>query len=57
VKTFACGDVIPGCDSNVSAADEEAILAWARNHARVDHGVEEFGPDLVTAVRSAMVSV
>jgi predicted small metal-binding protein len=57
VRTFACGDVIPGCENTVSAADEEAILDWCRAHARADHGVAEFGPDLVAAVRAAVVTV
>jgi predicted small metal-binding protein len=56
VTTFACGDVVPGCESTVSAADEEAILDWCRAHARADHGVAEFGPDLVAAVRAAVVT-
>jgi predicted small metal-binding protein len=57
VTTFACGDVVPGCKNTLFAADEEAILDWCRAPARADHGVAEFGPDLVAAVRAAVVTV
>ena len=36
MKTFACGDVIPGCSASFSAAD---------------HGVTDITPELVRAVR------
>lgn len=51
MKSFACGDVIPGCGGTVTAADEEDILAWAGEHAPAVHGIE-VTPELVTTVRS-----
>ena len=33
MKTFACGDVIPGCGARFSAADEDGIFAQVAGHA------------------------
>ena len=33
MKTFACGDVIPGCSASFSAPDEDGILAQVVGHA------------------------
>jgi predicted small metal-binding protein len=44
MKTFACGDVIPGCSARFSAADEGAILAQVAGHAAHDHGVTDVTP-------------
>ncbi|MGY1642904.1 DUF1059 domain-containing protein [Geodermatophilus sp. SYSU D00703] len=39
MKTFACGDVIPGCSARFSSGDEGGILAQVAGHAARDHGV------------------
>jgi predicted small metal-binding protein len=57
MKTFSCGDVIPGCSAHFSAADEGGILAQVAGHAAADHGVTDVTPELVAAVRGAIVSV
>ena len=57
MKTFACGDVIPGCSASVSAADEDGIFAQVAGHAAADHGVTDVTPELVAAVRSRIQSV
>jgi predicted small metal-binding protein len=57
MKTFACGDVIPGCSARFSAADEGGILAQVAGHAAHDHGVTDVTPELVAAVRGAIVTV
>jgi len=57
VKTFACGDVVPGCTARFSAADEDAVLGLVAAHATADHGLATVSPDLVAAVRGAMVTV
>ena len=56
MKSFACGDVIPGCRGTVSAADDDAILAWAGQHAPEVHGLE-VTPQLVATVRSLIRTV
>ncbi|MBB3086807.1 DUF1059 domain-containing protein [Geodermatophilus sabuli] len=52
MKTFACGDVIPGCSARFSAVDEGGILSAVAGHAAADHGVTDVTPELVAAVRS-----
>ena len=57
MKTFACGDVIPGCNGRVSAADEDGIFTWVAAHAAEVHGVTGVTPELVQAVRAGIVTV
>ncbi len=54
MKTFACGDVVPGCSASFSAVDEAGILGLVASHAAADHGLTEVGPELVTAVCAAI---
>ena len=54
MKTFACGDVVPGCSMQVAAASDENILATVAAHARADHGLETVPDELVIAVRAAI---
>jgi len=57
MKTFACGDVVPGCTAHFTAADESAILGLVAQHASADHGLAHVSPELVDAVRAAVVTV
>jgi predicted small metal-binding protein len=57
MKTFACGDVIPGCGAHFSAADEDGIFGQAAAHAAAEHGVTDLTPELIQAVRERIVSV
>jgi predicted small metal-binding protein len=50
VKTFACGDVVPGCTARFTAGDDAGILGQVAGHAAADHGLTEVGPELVAAV-------
>lgn len=50
MKVFRCGDVVPGCTTELRGADEEAVLAAVDRHARDVHGVVP-DDDLVAAVR------
>jgi predicted small metal-binding protein len=57
MKTFACGDVVPGCTAHFTAADEAAVLGLVAAHASADHGLTSVSPELADAVRAALVSV
>jgi predicted small metal-binding protein len=57
VKTFACGDVVPGCTTTFTGPDEASVLGQVAAHASVDHGLASVPPELVEQVRAAMVSV
>ena len=55
MKTFACGDVVPGCTRSFTAPDEQGILAQVAAHATADHGLGTVPPELVEQVRAAIV--
>jgi predicted small metal-binding protein len=57
MKTFACGDVVPGCTSTFTGPDENAVLALVAAHAVADHGLGTVPPELVEQVRASIVSV
>ena len=49
MKSFRCGDVVPGCQREFLGADRDAVLAQVAEHARADHHLEP-DPALVRAV-------
>lgn len=51
MKTFCCGDVVPGCAATFTEVDDELILARVARHAASAHGIASPGADLVAAVR------
>ncbi|WP_250444713.1 DUF1059 domain-containing protein [Actinotalea sp. C106] len=54
MKTFRCGDVVPGCTAAFHGSDDEILGAVGR-HATADHGITTITPELVSAVREHMV--
>ncbi|WP_298255287.1 DUF1059 domain-containing protein [uncultured Arthrobacter sp.] len=57
MKSFACGDVVPGCNARWVCSTEDEILAQVAPHATSAHGLTEISPELVSAVRSNIVTV
>jgi predicted small metal-binding protein len=57
VKTFACGDVVPGCTATFTGPDDDAVLAQVAAHATADHGLSSVPPELVEQVRASIVAV
>ena len=57
MKRFACGDVVPGCDSVWTCSTEDELFARITEHAHDAHGLSEIPDELVAAVRSNIVSV
>jgi predicted small metal-binding protein len=57
MKSFACGDVVPGCDARFVCSTEDEILARVASHAAQTHGLTEVPDALVADVRSNIVSV
>ncbi|MGX5656593.1 DUF1059 domain-containing protein [Geodermatophilus nigrescens] len=55
MKSFACGDVVPGCGRSFTATDESGILAQVAGHAAADHGLTDVPPALVEQVRARIV--
>ena len=56
MKTFACGDVVPGCTTTFTAPDDDAVLTLVAAHAATDHGLGAVPPELVEQVRAAIGS-
>lgn len=57
MKTFACGDVVPGCDARFVCSDDDEILAAVASHAAEVHGLTTVPDSLVASVRSHIVVV
>jgi predicted small metal-binding protein len=55
VKSFACGDVVPGCEARWVCSTEDEILVNVAAHAASAHGLTELPADVVRSVRSAIV--
>ena len=55
MKSFACGDVVPGCTQTFTGADDGAVLSQVAAHAAADHGLATVPPELVEQVRAAIV--
>ncbi len=56
MKTFACGDVVPGCKATWVCDTEDEILSNVAAHAAADHGLVEVSADLVAAVRANILA-
>lgn len=57
MKQFACGDVVPGCESSWVCETDDDVLAAVAAHAVADHGIVEVPSELVDAVRRHIVTV
>jgi len=57
VKSFACGDVVPGCEARWVCSTEDEILVNVAAHAASAHGLEELPADVVQSVHKAIISV
>jgi predicted small metal-binding protein len=57
MKSFACGDVVPGCDARWVRSSEDELLALVAQHARDDHGLTDIPDELVAQVRGAITTV
>ncbi|MEH3033459.1 MAG: DUF1059 domain-containing protein [Aeromicrobium erythreum] len=57
MKQFACGDVVPDCQAQWVCETDDDILAEVARHARTDHGLVEVPAELVSAVRSHILTV
>lgn len=53
MKSFRCGDVVPGCTASFAGTADE-ILAAVAEHARHVHQLESMPPEMIAQVRTAM---
>ena len=57
MKSFQCGDVVPGCKKTFHFETEELILAAVASHARADHNLVQIPAELVAQVRTLIRDV
>ena len=57
MKTFACGDIVPGCQASWVCDTDDDILMNVARHAATDHGLVEVSDELVSAVRAHILAV
>jgi predicted small metal-binding protein len=57
VKSFACGDVVPGCDATWVCSTDDELLAEVARHAKLEHGLTEIPAELVDQVQRHIVNV
>lgn len=54
MKSFACGDVVPGCDARWVCSTEDEILVHLVAHAASAHDLVELPAGFVSKVREAI---
>jgi len=57
MKTFACGDVVPGCKASWVSSTDDEILVLVAQHASAVHGIRVLSPELVASVTDRIVAV
>jgi predicted small metal-binding protein len=57
MKSFACGDVVPGCSAKWLCSTEDELLAGVALHARQEHGMVDIPEDVLDQVRSKILVV
>ncbi|MGH8980367.1 MAG: DUF1059 domain-containing protein [Acidimicrobiales bacterium] len=57
MKSFACGDVVPGCQAKWVCPTEQELMANVGRHAADSHGLTSLPDELVAAVRQHVVTV
>lgn len=51
MKSFSCGDVVPGCDARFVGRTDADILTQVGPHAADAHGLAQVPSEVVDAVR------
>lgn len=54
MKTFACSQVVPGCDGVVTGETDDDVLSAAAEHAAAAHGMHEVPDEVVAAIRAGI---
>jgi predicted small metal-binding protein len=57
MKSFACGDVVPGCSAKWLCSTEDELLASVALHARQEHGMVDIPEAVLDQVRSKILVV
>lgn len=54
MKEFRCGELVPGCGAAFAAESEGEILEHVAVHAREEHGMDEFPPEVVDKILASI---
>ncbi|QYF73055.1 DUF1059 domain-containing protein [Cryobacterium sp. PAMC25264] len=57
MKSFACGDVVPGCAASWVSSTDDEILVLVAQHAATAHGITTVTPELVESITNRIVTV
>jgi predicted small metal-binding protein len=55
MKSFKCGDLVPGCPTELQADTDEEIMKRIAAHARDDHGMDHVPPEIEDKIRASIV--
>ncbi|TFD93270.1 DUF1059 domain-containing protein [Cryobacterium lactosi] len=57
MKSFACGDVVPGCTASwVSSTDDEILVLVARHASKV-HNLDSVSAEMAQSITDRIVAV
>jgi predicted small metal-binding protein len=57
MKSFACGDVVPGCAASWVSTTDDEILVLVAQHAATAHGITTVTDELVASITDRIVTV
>lgn len=57
MKSFACGDVVPGCTASWVCSTDDEILVLVAQHASAAHGISTVTPELADTITDRIVVV
>lgn len=57
MKSFSCGDVVPGCEARWVCSTDDEILVRVAAHAASTHGLVDLPAELVQSVHKAILPV
>jgi predicted small metal-binding protein len=57
MKSFACGDVVPGCTASWVCSTDDEILVLVARHASTVHGISPVTPELAGSITDRIVAV
>jgi predicted small metal-binding protein len=53
-KVLKCGDVVPGCKTEIKGDSDHDVLRKAAEHAKTDHHMESIPPEVLSKVKNAI---
>ena len=53
-KILKCADLMPGCKAVIEGKDVTEVMTKGAEHAKKDHGVTSFPPEMLSKVQAAI---